>query len=565
MRKTVLLLFTMAFAVLLMCGVAVAAPGDLDPSFDGDGKVVTDFGTSGDPQNDEASDVSVQPDGKVVVAGYAQGSGQTGGYDEFALARYNADGSLDTLFDSDGKVTTDVIAGTSDRIAAMELQPDGKIVVGGRSSTERTGEQHLTVARYDASGSLDASFDGDGMASVNFGCCSAELNALAIQPDGKIVTAGRMNEGFLLTRYNTDGTLDTSFDRGGKAVTLFGDPAVTYEDTAMAGAYSVAIQTDGKIVAAGSARNGMHEDFALARYNPDGSLDTSFDEDGKLVAYMTSADDYAQGLSIQPDGRLVAGGRSGLNGTGLARFNPDGSFDSSFGTGGKVTTGTGGYSTDIVLQPNGKFLIAGLVYGPDTSFLARYNPDGSPDTSLKTSEASSVGYSPSLALQSDGKPIVAGFIENENNGYYKDFALTRYIGGENDTLPSDTTPPKVVSTTPTNNATGVLRSTNLTATFSEAVDPSTVVTDSTNNTSTTFTLVKNGSTTRISAKVALSSDGKTATLNPYGSSTTNLARCTWYKATVSTSVKDKAGNALDQDIYTTGNQQKVWYFKTRGC
>jgi uncharacterized delta-60 repeat protein len=216
---------------IALAPLAAAAPGDLDASFDSDGKVTTDFGSS-----ESAFAVAVQPDGRIVAAGGSDG--------DFALARYNGDGSLDTSFDSDGKVTTDF--GAFAGALAVAVQPDGRIVAAGESGGD------FALARYNRDGSLDTSFDSDGKVTTDFGG-SEVATAVAVHPDGRCVAAGGSDEDFALAGYKVDGSLDTSFDSDGKVTTDFGG----FEF-----ASDVAIQPDGRIVAAGNSGG----DFALARY-----------------------------------------------------------------------------------------------------------------------------------------------------------------------------------------------------------------------------------------------------------------------------------------------------------
>src|SRR6266540_3708037 len=280
----------------------------------------------------------------------------------------DAPGDLDPTFGAGGKVTT--VFGGDSRAYALVLQPNGKLVAAG------VGPNGFVLVRYNPDGSLDTSFGGDGKVTTAIGF-GAEANALALQPDGKLVAAGTsdiedsttVGPQFALVRYNPDGSLDTSFGVGGKVTTAIGDGA----DRRHARAFALALQPDGKLVAAGEP------DFTLVRYR-DGSLDTSFGVSGKV----TTSDGVlvvANALALQPDGKLVAAGMGWTGSTGfesaLVRYNPDGSFDTSFGVGGKVTTDTGesGGAHALALQPDGKLVAAG-------SGLIRYKPDGSLDTSF---------------------------------------------------------------------------------------------------------------------------------------------------------------------------------------
>lgn len=251
----------MALAVALP-GAALAAPGDLDPAFGGgDGMVTTDLGGS-----EAAADMVVQPDGKIV----AVGGDATDFFGNFAAVRYNADGSPDPTFGDGGKVSTD-IAGGSDTANGVALQADGKIVVVGTSENLEGGVAWFTVVRYNPDGSLDTTFDGDGKEVTDFGGGGADQGSdVAVQADGKIVAGGGVGGVFALARYNAlDGSLDTAFGGDGKVFTDFG--GLQEGSTA----YGLALQADGKVIAAGDTTEGLVRDFALARYNSDGSADTS--------------------------------------------------------------------------------------------------------------------------------------------------------------------------------------------------------------------------------------------------------------------------------------------------
>src|SRR5581483_9634764 len=258
---------------------AQAMDGALDPTFGSGGKVTTDFATS----FDNGSAVAIQGNGKIVMVG-ANFDG-IGGAD-FAVARYNVDGSLDASFGTGGKVLTD-FGRSYDQATAVAIQLDGKIVVVGRTQTGGSNDD-FALARYNADGSLDATFGVGGKVHTDLGATFFErANAVVIQWDGKIIAAGETNSAgrlvdttdFALVRYNADGSIDTTFGGGGNApatgvvITDFGD---TNDQV-----FALAIQTDGKIVAVGSTTPvmsgaGTGADFALARYNTDGSVDSTF-------------------------------------------------------------------------------------------------------------------------------------------------------------------------------------------------------------------------------------------------------------------------------------------------
>jgi uncharacterized delta-60 repeat protein/uncharacterized repeat protein (TIGR01451 family) len=348
------------------------ADGSLDTSFDGDGKVTTDF----DAGLDFGYAVATQGEGRIVVAGYADVSGTR----DFALARYNADGSLDTTFDGDGKVTTDFAGGT-DVAWGMTIQGDGKFVVAGLADVSGTGD--FALARYNADGSLDTTFDSDGKVSTDFDGGSSDLAyAVALQGDGKIVAAGVAvisgTNDFALARYNADGSLDTTFAGAGLTTTDFGG--------GLDQASTLALQGDGKIVAAGRADISGAFDFPLVRYNADGSLDTTFDTDGKVTTDFAGDIDLAYGLTIQGDGKIVAAGRAVVSGNrnfALARYNPDGSLDTVFSGDGKVTTdfsGSFAQAYAVAIQGDGKIVAAGFA-GADFA-LARYLSEDAGDLAL---------------------------------------------------------------------------------------------------------------------------------------------------------------------------------------
>ncbi len=414
----------LAFPILIL-----AAQGDLDLSFGNGGKVVTPIGSS----YDFANSVAMQSDGKIVAAG----SSTNGANSDFAVVRYNSNGSLDTSFNGTGKVVTPI--GSSGGAAySVTIQSDGKIVAAGYASNGVDGD--LAVVRYNSNGSLDTSFNGTGKVVTQVSSASGDAAySVTIQADGKIVAAGSSYNGtdndFVVIRYNTNGTLDTSFSSTGKVITQVG--------VGDAVANSVGIQSDGKIVAAGycvSEANGG--DFAVVRYNTDGSLDTSFNGSGKVVTSLSNSSDYASSVAIQPDGKIVVAGRSSTSTGGdfaVVRYNNDGTLDTSFSGTGKVATSIGSNSNDyaasVGIQSDGKIVAAGGSNSGNFDFaVVRYNTDGTLDTSFSATGMVVTSISPrgdranSVAIQPDGKIVAAG---QSNNGSDHDFALVRYLGTSN--------------------------------------------------------------------------------------------------------------------------------------
>ena len=404
-----------------------AQPGELDLTFDSDGIVTTDFYTL----FDYGYALAVQPDGRIIVAGISN----NGPNEDFALVRYNTDGTLDITFNTDGKVMTD-FAVNHDEAYSIALQSDGKIVVAGLSNNSI--DYDFALARYNIDGTLDNNFSTDGKETCAVGTGNDYGYSVALQSDGKIIMAGWSNNGidydFAVVRFNPDGTLDNTFGTNGKLTTSIG----TLDDYA----FSVAIQANGKIVVAGQSNSGVNDDFAIVRYNSDGTLDNSFSIDGKLTLDFNMFDDAAFSLAIQPDDKIIVSGASD-SGTSidfaLARYSIDGSLDNSFSTDGKLTTDiimVDEIATSMTLQPDGKIVAAGSSSdGVNHDFaLARYNMDGALDIGFSTDGklTTSIGvvdnYAFSVALQPDGKIVVAGWSFNGGN---TDFALARYISGLN--------------------------------------------------------------------------------------------------------------------------------------
>lgn len=438
-------LSAISFAALLVFNGAMAgaraADGDLDPSFGKGGKVTTHFSL-----DDRVNAVAVQPDGKIVAAGAVSGAQSS----DIALARYNRDGSLDSTFGDNGKTTTD-FSNLYDEAFDVIIQPDGKIVAAG---THNVG---LSVVRYNSDGSLDNSFGSGGKVTANFGV-STSGQAAALQPDGKIIVVGRVftfdflpaTNNFFSARFNPDGSIDASFGAGGKVITDFFSGS---DDIATA----VCLQPDGKIIAAGHTVSfavgvTVGEEFAVVRYNGDGSLDTSFGSGGKVVTDVAVSLDFAHGAAIQDDGKIILAGAArffvgGLD-FGIVRYNPNGSLDNSFGSGGRVTTdfSTGtDEARGVIIDDIGRIIAAGFTHlSTKTSFaVARYKHDGGLDptfgdggrvTTDIPSEATPEEFEAeahAVAIQADGKIVAAGR-RHSSVTTGDDFALVRYLSASYD-------------------------------------------------------------------------------------------------------------------------------------
>ena len=374
---------------------AIFDTGGLDTTFNAPNGAVT---FDSDSNGSDGYAMEIQADGKIVVVGRIYGDTTSA-----VVLRYNNDGTLDNSFGTNGIVMYSVNGWNA--VSAVALQPDGKIVVAGATYDGTYGE--VAVSRFNADGTLDNSFGTDGLVTYNSNW-GAEGNAVAIQPDGKIVVAGGSYNGLdsvLVLRYNADGTLDNSFGTNGR---------VTYTDIGWTHGYAMAIQPDGKIVVAGT---GYYDDTTSAlilRYNTDGSLDNSFGTNG-LATYSDDAEDYGNAMAIQPDGKIVVAGRNYNGAIGavlVLRYNADGTLDNNFGTSGVVnyTDGSSSYGSAVAVQPDGKTVVVGQTYDGTAVLVLRYGADGIPDNTFGAQGVVTYnsGAGAAVAIQPDGKIAVAG-------------------------------------------------------------------------------------------------------------------------------------------------------------
>jgi uncharacterized delta-60 repeat protein len=357
-----------ALPIVLSCffasQTAPAAPGDLDPTFGSGGQLTTDIQRS----TDLANAVAIQADGKLVVVGQTYQNNDFSGED-FAVIRYKRNGRIDGGFGSRGKVTTD-FAGLAAVPSAVVIQPDGKIVVAGGAFPLFTFAGNFELVRYNSDGSLDTSFGNGGIVTTTFAEGSYAFD-LALQPDGKIIAAGTVfvdfNPGdqsdtdFALARYNSDGSLDTTFGNGGLVTTDF----FGHEDDA----FSVLIQSDGKIIAVGSANNPVSfYDFAAVRYLSNGTIDTTFGVAGKVTNDFGARNfDRAHSAALQADGKIVAAGfaisqNGGVQNFAVARYTPGGVLDTTFGNAGKTKSDFGSCCQSaykVLVQADGSIVTVG--------------------------------------------------------------------------------------------------------------------------------------------------------------------------------------------------------------
>jgi uncharacterized delta-60 repeat protein len=328
--------------------------GSPDTAFGLGGTVSTTFpGANGG----YANAVAVQPDGKIVVVGTVNGVSV---YDAWGIARYNADGTPDTNFGNQGLVLIK-FTGVAGWLYDVAVLPDGHLLVGGMLQ-QPAG---FTVARLTSTGALDTTFGSGGYASINPDPTHSWYNisgqAMVVQPDGKILVTGIANYNYLpVSRFNANGTVDTTFGTGGTALVPLSALGTGYTS---AQGNDLAVQSDGKILVVGQAAHtsSSNSDFVIARLNPAGSLDTGFNGTGAATVDFAGGNDEAQAVAIQADGKIVLGGGAVVVGTGfflaLARLNADGTRDATFGNNGTLMTQpTVPFERiwDMALQPDGK-------------------------------------------------------------------------------------------------------------------------------------------------------------------------------------------------------------------
>jgi uncharacterized delta-60 repeat protein len=355
-----------------------------------------------------------------------------------------AAGDLDPTFGTVGMVTTDISRST-DIANAVAVQADGKLVVVGQTykNNDFSGEDFV-VTRYNTDGTLDTTFGRGGKVRTDFPGLAAVPSSVVIQSDGKIVVAGgafplfTFLGNFELVRYNPNGSLDRSFGNGGIVTTTF--PEGSY-------AFDVALQPDGKIIAAGTVFVDFNPgdisdtDFALARYNSDGNLDTTFGDGGTLMTDFFGNEDDAFSVLIQPDGKIVAVGSANNPASyydfAAVRYLSNGTIDTTFGVAGKVSTDFGDQNFDrarsAALQSDGRIVAAGFAIsqngGVQNFAVARYTSNGILDTTFSGDGKTQIDFgnccqsATKLLLQSDGKIITVGGSNGESGD--DDFLLAR--------------------------------------------------------------------------------------------------------------------------------------------
>ncbi len=392
--------------------------GGLDITLHADGKQTVDF-----LGNDQANGVVVQPDGKIVLVGV--------GFSDFAVTRLQRDGDLDNTFSGDGLFKH--FFGGIDIATSVALQTDGKIVVAGYTNPGGGAANDFAVIRVNPEGTIDSTFSGDGMHTIDFGF-DDRAKGVVIQPDGKIVLGGIADGGsadFAVARLNPNGTPDNSFN---------GDGLFHFNFGGIDSANAIALQPDGKIVLAGSssATGVGANDFAVARLYGYGQLDSTFSSDGKATIDF-NFDDRATGVVLQPDGKIVLSGFAdgGSADFAAARLNPNGIPDDSFSGDGELRFSFGGIdrANAIALRPGGKIVMSGITSigtNPHNFAIAGINPNGTLDTAFSTDGMQIVDFggndeARAIGLQADGKIVVAGYTSATGSGA-NDFAVVRLFG-----------------------------------------------------------------------------------------------------------------------------------------
>ncbi len=403
-----------AFLLLTFINAKAQTAGSLDPAFGTNGKVATHLTVTA-----TLKDLVVQPDGKTVAVGTTFAPPLTPNSAPAAqttfVARFNPNGSLDPTFDGDGYNNTFYMSDAY----SVALQSDGKIVVGGFFFNYSNSTSAFAVYRFNTDGSLDTTFNGTGKVVTSIGISSI-IYSVNIQADGKIVAAGvtnltapNSNTDFAVVRYNTDGSLDTTFGTGGRVATNINNTDYLSDSI---------IQADGKIVAAGYSTDALAnvKQATIVRYKSDGSLDETFGAGGKVIRATTTNSD-AREAAIQADGKIIVVGE----GIAPLRYTANGAFETAFPTTGAF------FAHSVKIQSDGKIVVGGGEIGSDGNsdfVVVRYQADGTLDTSFGTNGKVKTDVSGSTAIeqidiQPDGKIVAGGTQSNENF----ELLLVRYV------------------------------------------------------------------------------------------------------------------------------------------
>lgn len=390
------------YLLLVIFVNAFAQPGTYDTTFSSDG-----IATECQLNTYFSTDAAFQSGGKIICFGDNYLTNR------ISLVRYNSNGELDTTFGVSGFIGNSINSifpvNRGYTPGGIAIQSDDKIVIMGLQQSDAFGNG-FWVVRLLPNGAVDTTFNGTGYLDLFFGTAQDRGKCIKIQPDGKIIVAGRsgdLGQNFAMARINTNGTLDSSFGINGKVQTTFSGT--------QSGVNSIALQPDGKIILGGWTNNLPFEyDFALIRYNSDGSIDTTFGVNGKVVTTINNmGSDTISKVLIQNDGKIIAGGydSQSVGNYTLVRYLPNGSLDTTFGTNGVAVDTEFTGNCDIAQQVDGKILLVG---GFDTSRISylRYLNNGQLDTSFPVNgpiaNVGLLGYASTVLIQPDNKIVVCG-------------------------------------------------------------------------------------------------------------------------------------------------------------
>ncbi len=386
---------------ILLISLAVGVFGGtvvLDTTFNGIGYRLQTVNSEGS----QGTSLAIQPDGKIFLGGWVYVSGLT----DYMALKFNPNGTFDTSFDTDGIATTNL--GPVDLAKTIRIQADGKILLGGNRFGSAGTNDDFGFVRYNTNGTLDNSFDANGIFAPNINGFSAEnLYDMTLQPDGNIVAVGttapttmpdqNLPTDLAIMRITPAGTLDTTFNGTGILVVRFNDVNEA--------ANAVVIQPDGKIVIGGFLNNFVKNDYLMMRFEANGMIDTTFGSGGLVITSINSSNNNIRSLALQNDGKILAGGTNAM-----VRYRTDGSLDESFGNNGIVNTTL--QVTKLLLLNDGKILITGS--SGSNPAVSRYNSNGTLDTSFNgtgtatANLANNTCLGNSLAVQSDNKIVVGG-------------------------------------------------------------------------------------------------------------------------------------------------------------
>jgi uncharacterized delta-60 repeat protein len=397
-------------STLLPCTIgAFGQAGTLDASFGTAGLAEASFSTG--PSNGYS--MAVLPDGSILTGGYCNNAGNF----DFAFARFTENGELDASFGTDGLVLAPVGSGV-DLGYSLAVASNGKFYLGGFVYSTQGCDPG--IVRFNSDGTLDDTFGDNGkVITILSNGCDA-LNGIAVQADGKILAVGSKQNAtdpdLIVLRYTEDGDPDATFGTGGQVVLTYGGQA----DYAL----KVALQPDGKILVVGHTIISNLSVMTVSRLNTDGTLDNSFSSDGWLATDFAVNDALGQWITVQPDGKILAGGYTlGADlDFAIACFLPNGELDTDFGIGGYAITAFGpnddDFSAGVALQPDGKFVVCGATRATGDDYdmaLVRYLANGTLDAGFGTGGRVITAPNPdsgddwqSVALQSTGKLVACG-------------------------------------------------------------------------------------------------------------------------------------------------------------